>query len=420
MALITDNFWRSHFPNIADPSGQTIQLDRERYTIAGVLPSTFHLDSVLDEDDPQLFVPADFSHVAAQRGERDWAVIGRIKDRVSYAAVNAGMESIAHRLAADHPSDDAGWEVNIENLRESFTKYNRTVLYLFLGFAIFVLLIACANVAGLQLVRAVGRQREYALRLALGANRVALLRQAMAETAWIAVPGSAAGALLAWWGLGALHLVMPPDSLVRATQISMDSRALAFVVAVALCITCLVAWAPVLLTRRMDLDAALREGSKSVAATPRTQRRLNLLIACEMALSFVLLFGAGLFLSSDAHLRGAALGFDPNGVMTVRITAAGGRASSPEKVRTFYQEVLQKAGETGDMRQLALASATPLSGGTGFCIPCRAMRSRRAAKNPSRWCARFRPPISICSVSRCWRDGASRIWIRNGRLGWRS
>jgi putative ABC transport system permease protein len=367
LALLTDDFWRAHFGGAADVVGRTFQLDRQPYTIVGVLPADFHLESVMyspdDVPDPQLFVPLDVTGARSQRGNRELGVIARVKRDVSLAAAAAEMDSLSQRLAAEHPQDDAGWDVRIENLRQSFTRYNRAVLYLFLGFAVFVLLIACANVAGLQLVRAAGRQREYALRVALGARRTALLRQALAETAWIALPGGAAGALLADWGLAGLRALMPPGSLARAGHISMDLPALALVLAVSLSITLLVAMAPVLLMRKMDLDAALREGSKSVAATPRTQRRLNALIAAEIALSFVLLFGAGLFIGSHSRLKQVALGFDPHDVLTVRITAGGAQRSSPNDRRPFYREVMRRAADTGGIRQVALASDMPLAGG---------------------------------------------------------
>jgi putative ABC transport system permease protein len=143
----------------------------------------------MDASDAQLLVPRDFGNAASRRSQRELAVIGRMTPRVMFAAAAGEMNSIARHLAAEHPQEDAGWNVRVEGLRESFTKYNRTILYLFLGFAIFVLPIACANVAGLVLVRVVARQREYALRVALGARRTALLRQTRAETVWIAVPG---------------------------------------------------------------------------------------------------------------------------------------------------------------------------------------------------------------------------------------
>ena len=363
VALLTDDFWRAHFAGAPDAVGGTIQLDRQPYTIVGVLPADFHLESVMDGPDPQMFVPLDFTVARSQRSDRELGVIARLKARVSLSAASAEMDALSLRLAAEHPADDAGWDVRIENLRQSFTRYNRTSLYLFLGFAVLVLLIACANVAGLQLVRAAGRQREYALRVALGARRAALLRQALAETACIALPGGAAGALLADWALAGLRAMMPPGSLARATHISMDPPALAFVLAVSVCVALLVALAPMLLTRQVDLDAALREGSKSVAATPRTQRRLNGLIASEIALSFVLLFGAGLFAGSHSRLKQVALGFDPHDLLTVRITAGGAQRSSPIVRRAFYSEVMRRAAETGGIRQVVLASAMPLAGG---------------------------------------------------------
>jgi putative ABC transport system permease protein len=369
VALLTDDFWRTHFAGASDAVGQTFQLDRQPYTIVGVLPADFHLESVTGGADPQVFVPLDFTGARSQRGDRELAVIGRTKGGVSLAAASAEMGLLALRLGVEHPQDDAGWGVHIENLRQSFTRYDRTLLYLFLGFAVFVLLIACANVAGLQLVRAAGRQREYALRVALGARRGTLLRQALAETAWIALPGGAAGALLATWGLAGLRAAMPPGSLARATQISIDLPVLAFVLAISLSIAFLVATAPLFLTRKMDLDTALREGSKSVAATPRTQRRLNALIAAEMALSFVLLFGAGLFIGSHSRLKEVALGFDPHDVLTVRITAGGAQRSSPTAQRVFYREAMRRATEVGGIRHfahlenVALISDLPLAGG---------------------------------------------------------
>ncbi len=364
-ALLTDEFWHSHFAGTPGVLGQTIALDREPYTIVGVLPPDFHLESVLGENDPQLFVPIDFSGAGAGRGDRELAVIGRIRQGVSRAAAEGEMESLAASLAAEHPGDDAGWGARVENLRESFTKYNRTVLYLFLGFAVFVLLIACANVAGLQLVRAVGRQREFALRVALGARRSVLLRQALAETAWIALPGGAAGALAATWGIAALRAFMPPDSVVRITQISMGMPTLGLVLMVSLSVTFLVSLAPVLLAGKMDLDTALREGAKIVTATPRMQRRLNALIAAETALSFVLLFGAGLFMGSHSRLQKVDLGFDPQDVLTVRITAGGAQRTSPVAERTFYREVTRRAASAGGIRKVVLASDMPLGGGSG-------------------------------------------------------
>lgn len=358
VAILTYDFWRTHFEAAPDILGRTFRIDGERYAIVGVMPAAFQLESILGIPDPSFFTPLDFTTASAHRGNRELDIIGRLGKGVSIPEATAEMKSLARSLAAEYSKEDSGWDVRVENLRESFTQFNRTVLYLFLSFAAFVLLIAAANVAGLQLVRAVGRQREYAVRVALGAGRAALLRQAMAEALWLLMPSGVLGALLAAWGVEAIRVLMPPGFLTRAAQISIDPQALAFVLLVCIAITVLFATIPALLSRGQRLEGALRAGARSLTAAPATQRLLNLLIASEMALSFVLLFGAGLFLTTNSRLKEVALGFDPHGIFTARITA--GAASG---YGAFYEEVMRRAGQTGGVREVALASAPPLNGG---------------------------------------------------------
>ena len=361
-AILSHEFWRTHFDASPAAVGRTFQLDRQPYTVAGVLPSGFQLEAILGIAGPDLFVPLDFTKAAGRRGDRELAAVARLRPQIGLAAARAEMGPLSRRLAAAYPNEDAGWSVHVENLRQAVAGYYRTVLYLFFGFAVLVLVIACANVAGLELVRAVGRQREYALRMALGARRTALLRHALAEAAWLAVPGGAAGALLAAWAIEGLRAALPPGLLGRSDGISMDFRALAFVAAVSLAVTFLVAMVPALLARAHRLDAALREGPKSVAAAPGTQRLLNSMIAAEVALSFVLLFSAGLFVGTNSRLREVKLGFDPAGTLLMRITA-GGQVQDAAHRRVFYREVLDRATGFGGVWQAALASAPPLSGG---------------------------------------------------------
>jgi putative ABC transport system permease protein len=333
LALLSDEFWRSRFAASSDAPGRTFTADRESYTVVGVLPATFHLDAITGGDDPQFFVPIDAA-APGRRDDRRFAVIGRLGSGRSEDAAGAEMRAIAGRLAAEFPQEDGGWDVRVQNLREYLTSFHRTSIFLFLGFAALVLLIACANVAGLQLIRSTGRRREYAMRLALGAGRPALLRQAMAEAAWIAIPGAIAGALLGAWGVAAIRAVIPPGSIVRAAQISMDVAALAFILGAAVAVTFLMALVPVLLVRGIALDSALRAGAKSVSAGPRARRAVNGLVAVEMTLSFLLLFGSGLFLSTHARLKQVDLGFDPRGIAMVRAASGGAalRTSIPDAV----------------------------------------------------------------------------------------
>ena len=267
VVVLTDAFWRSRFDAAADVLGRQVKLDGERYTVVGVLPADFRLEFLPGVAAPDLFLPLHPGDAMRKRNQRGLMAVGRLKDGVSAPQAAQEMSVVAIQLAAKHP-EDANWTVNVENLRVAATKFESRTLFLFLGFACLVLLIACANVAGLQLVRFTGRQKEYALRLALGARRGALLRQALAENAWIAIPGGVLGALLASWGVAGVRAVLPAGGLARSTEIAMGVGSLAFVLALSLGATLLFALAPALLAWKLDLDRALRAGSKGATSGP--------------------------------------------------------------------------------------------------------------------------------------------------------
>jgi len=270
------------------------------------------------------------------------------------------MQTLARQLAAESPRVAGLWTVNVENLRAAATKFDSRVLLLFFGFAALVLLIACANVAALQLVRYTGRQREIAVRIALGANRLALLREALAESAWIAIPGAIAGSLLAAWGVEGLRSLMPAGEFVRAGQIRMDPVALAFVLAVSCAAMLLFALAPSFTAPNLDLNDTLRGASKSIGANPRTRRRMDLLIAAEIALSFLLLFAAALFAASHQSLLNVPLGFDPHNVLALRIAPGGDRRMTPAESRAYYRQALEAAANIPGVREAAISGALPL------------------------------------------------------------
>jgi putative ABC transport system permease protein len=380
-AILTNKFWRDHFAAAPDAVGRSFDLDREHYVIVGVLPETFRLIEVTSIDDPALFVPLSAADPRAGRTNRFLCVIGRLRPGVSQSAAAAEMHAIARQIAAENPRTNSGWDVRLQDLRESFTQYNRTILYLFFGFSVLVLVIASANTAGLGLVRAVGRQREYALRLALGAGAADLRHQALAEAFWLAAPGALAGTLLASWGVSGMRAIMPAGFLERADQISLDYRALAFVLLTSISVTVLVALAPAVFSAGRRIDAALRAGSKSVTTSPRTQLLLNGLIASEMALSVVLLVAAGLFLATNSRLQQEALGFDGRNLLTADIIAGAAHAGTPAQQLQLYTEALRRAQAIGGVRQAALASAAPLNGGEWirYTVPGRSYARRDSA-----------------------------------------
>ena len=357
--ILSDAFRLRYFGASPEVLGRQVKLDGEPYTVVGVLPAGFRLEFLSRDAEPDLFLPLHPADPKQKRNQRKLLVIGRLKSAVTAAQAGLEMSALAGQLAAEHP-EDAKWTARVENLRVASTKFEQRPLYLFLGFACLVLLVACVNVAGLQLVRFTGRRKEYALRMALGASRGALLRQALAENAWIAIPGGAAGALLASWGIAGVRAVLPPGKLVRAEDLAMGATALLFVLALSLAATMLFSLAPAIGQRKLDLDASLRAGPKGGTADRGTRRRLNVLMGAEVALAFVLLFSAGLFVSSYARLREAPLGFDPHHVLTMRISPAAALKGTPGERRLFFGQLLEKARRTGGVSGAALVNGLPL------------------------------------------------------------
>jgi putative ABC transport system permease protein len=365
VAVLTDAYWRSRFDASPTALGATVKLDGEAYTIVGVLPAGFHLEFV---DDPDLFLPLDLSGAGASRQRSELAVIGRLAPGIGFASAAVEMQTLARQLASESPREtqvDGLWTVNVENLRAAKTKSDSRVLLLFFGFAALVLLIACANVAALQLVRYTGRQREIAVRIALGANRRALLREALAESAWIAIPGAIAGSLLAAWGVEGLRKLMPAGEFVRAGQVRMDPAALAFVLAISCAAMLLFALAPSLTATNLDLNQTLRGSSKSIGANPRTRRRMDGLIAAEIALSFVLLFAAALFAASHQSLLNVPLGFNPHNVLALRIAPGGDRRMIPAESRAYYRQALETVRNIPGVREAAISGGLPLDFDSG-------------------------------------------------------
>jgi putative ABC transport system permease protein len=380
VAIITDECWRRDFAGSPEALRKTIRIDGEPYAIAGVLPPGFQLDVVTT---PDLFVPLSIGGPAAPRNVREWGAIGRLKSGVSIATAGDEMRSIARQLAGEYPLTDSGWTVTTENLRTSFTGFQSRTLFLFLGFSILVLAISCANVAGLLLVRFVAAQRDWALRLALGAGRVVLLREALAENLGIAVPGAAGGLLLAVWGVAAVRKWLPPEELLRQGQIRLDWVIALFVMAVMLGTTVVFTMMPASLAARLNIETALRDWGRTMAASRRIRRRIDLLMGAEVMLAFVLLFGAGLFASSYVRLTQAPLGFTPDGVLTMRVTPGAKQLSDAAARVRFYGELQRRVASVPGVGEVALAGSLPLTGTPGVSFVPKGGRTASEANRGS-------------------------------------
>src|SRR3954465_2701032 len=281
VVLLSDRFWRRRFA--ADPKvvNRSIHLDGDLFTVVGVLPPGF---SILDKN-VDVWVPAGFSARARTPGGRWTMVIARLKDGVSFAQAQDDMTRVAGQLTAMFPNADTGWTARVVPLKEQLTGDVRPALFVLLGAVAFVLLIACANVANLLLARATTRQRELAVRAALGAGRTRLIRQLLSESALLSVIGGAAGLALAWWGLTILRTTMAASLPIQRLEfVGINGSVLFFACVVALGSGLLFGVIPAFTAAGVSLTESLREGGRTGTASRGRHVRHGLVIV-EMALA---------------------------------------------------------------------------------------------------------------------------------------
>ena len=355
VALSSHELWTSRFG--ADPGavGRTIRIDGDVVTIVGVLPPSFRL--VMSDAD--LWVPRRFDSDDRQnRKAHMLRVVARRRPGVSLDEARADMTTIAARLSEDHPEWMTGWSVNVVSLHDDLVGQERTRLLVLLGAVALVLLIACVNVANLLLARASSRERETAIRVAMGARRSQLLKQFLVESTLLALVGGALGMSLAFYGLDAL-LSLAPGELPRASEIHMGWRVVAFTTSVSLAVGFVFGVLPGLRASRADLVSRLKDGSAS-AGNARERVRSGLVIA-EVALSLVLLAGAGLLLNSFWRLLQVDPGFNPDGALAVSLYLPPSRYPEIQKQEQFYGELEEKLRAIPSVRAVGATTSLPLN-----------------------------------------------------------
>lgn len=365
VVMLSDRLWRRRYG--ADPRlvGTTIQVDGIAHTVVGILPPAFRLALPAEAflvTDAELWAPLQFDYGRAPpRNYTFFTVFGRLRPDVALAQAQAEMNGIALQFRKEFP-EHAGTNVRIRAvpLQEDVVKHARPALLVLLGAVALVLVIACANVAHLLLVRATVREGEFALRTALGASRWAIARQLLTESAVLAMAGAVLGLLVTTLALGLLQ-ALHPSNLPRLGEIDVDGRVLAFTALTCLATTLTFGLAPALQAIRNEPHRVLQAGGRSGTSKAR-QRVRSLLILGEVALSVVLLVGAGLLVRSFIALQQVQPGFDAADVLTFQLALPAGRYPKPDDRRTFVRELERRLGQLPGARRVGIISKLPLTG----------------------------------------------------------
>src|ERR1041385_2620429 len=324
VVVLTHGFWQRRFGGETNVVGRAIQLNDQSYVVVGILPPRFLPWGRAEFVIPVAITPEN----ANQRAANYLEVIARLKPGVTVEQAGVEMNALALRLKSLYPSYKKDWGVTVVPMREQMTGATQPTLLILFGAVGFVLLIACANVANLLLAKASGRQKEMALRAALGASRWRVVRQLLTESVLLSVIGGALGLVFAFWCVGSISQLTAVD-LPRAHEISLDWRVLAFALGVSLVAGMTFGLAPALQTSRLNLNDTLKEGARTSGSGPRNRLRNGLIVA-EVALSLVLLIGAGLLLNSLVRLSKVPPGVDAQNVLTMEVTLPNTKYPNPE------------------------------------------------------------------------------------------
>jgi putative ABC transport system permease protein len=358
--VLTSEAWKKYLG--ADPNvlGSTLTIDQAPYTVIGVMPAGFQVSGA--GTPLEYFVPMPWpfdAPIRALRGGHFLEVYGRLAPGASLAQASAEVQGLVDRLAAAYPSSNANRTGRVVGLRELLVKDSRPALLLLLGAVAFVLLIACANVANLLLARATVRQRELAIRVALGASRGRVIRQMLTESLLLAVIGGGLGVAVAVWGLDALRSSLPGDLTIIA-PIAIDARVLGFTVVISLSTGILFGLLPALHGSASNPHDALKEGARGAGGG--RQRARSVLVSAEVAVAMLLLVGAGLTLRSFGRLSAVDPGFNPRGVLTTNVSLPDARYSDDAKIAAFYQALKDRLAAIPGVTAVALGFPLPFSG----------------------------------------------------------
>src|SRR5438094_3169454 len=360
VVLLSYSLWQRRFGSDSNVIGRAITLNGESYNVIGVMPRSVHLPAYGNWND-KVWVPIAFTNEeTTERGNHFLDVIARIKAGITLKQAQAEMETIAARLAKEYPRYNTRIGATVTPLHEEVVGDIKPALLILLGAVGFVLLIACANVANLLLARAAVREKEIALRLALGASRSRLTRQFLTESVLLALLGGGFGLLLAFAGTRVLKTFVPA-TVLQAQTINIDAKVVVFTALIALVTGIVFGLAPAMHASHSNLNESLKEGGRDSAVGRKGNRLRGLLVIGEVAVSFILLIGAGLLINSFLHLRNLDPGFRTDHLLTMKVDLSELKYPDGERRSVFFDEVLFRIRALPGVQSVAVAGNLPFT-----------------------------------------------------------
>lgn len=351
--IVSEGLWKRRFGSDRSIIGKTITINTQPVTVVGVMPAGFEFP-----ENTQIWTPAAVNSAEEPRDNRSYSALGRLKPGVELEQAQSQISAISAQLAQAFPDTNKDWDAHLARLQERLVRSVRSSLLLLLGAVGFVLLIACANVANLLLARAAARQKEVAIRTALGASRSRITRQMLTESILLSTIGGALGLMLSFWLIELLISISPPDS-PRLSETNLDYRVLAFTLAISVFTGLIFGLAPALHASKLDVSGSLKEGGRSGEGYHRTNARSLLLIG-EVAMSLILLVAAGLLIKSFMRLQEVKPGFNPERVLIASLSLPDAKYKDDQQRIDFYRALIERLKTLPGVQAVGAGANLPL------------------------------------------------------------
>ena len=356
VVVLSHRFWQEHFGSNPDIVGHNINIDGQSSLVAGVMPTSFRYP-----DFAQVWTPMAWTDKErAVRGEHHYTVVARLKSGIALKQAQAAMNTISSRLEQLYPEDNKGWGAVVVPLHDDLVSDVRPALLVLLGAVAFVLLIACVNVANLALAKTLSRRKEIAIRTALGASSARVLRQILSETVLLALAGGAIGLIYAGFGVR-LIMAFLADKLPHSVEVGLDLPVLGFTAIISILTGIIAGVLPALRLTKADVNQGLKQGLGRTDSDSGGHRTRSVLVVAEVALSLVLLIGAGLMIRSFQQLHGVKPGFESHGVLTMTAAVSRAKFPLPAQQINFFEQVLQRVRTLPGVESAGVIDDIPLN-----------------------------------------------------------